>query len=225
MTIDQNSFFKRFFIFPALLGFSLLLCSLALATASEQKENDEGRWVSINGEGVIDAPLFVVMDHFKDVQKTDSIIPGMIAKRILKQISETERIDYDHYKVPWPFADRYTIYRAKTKNIAGREIFITMKSLDNYPFEENDKVLARVKKSSFLLQSLPENESKTKVTIKLMIDPGGYLPLWLIKLVAGSWSEDFFRNLRENIRREFEGKKSSETIWTNRKKTLPSASF
>lgn len=202
MAIDQNSFFKRCFIFPALLGFSLLLCSLALATASEQIDNDEGRWVSINDEGVIDAPLWIVMDHFKDVKKADAMIPGLIVKRILKQISETERIDYDHYKVPWPFADRYTIYHARTKNIAGREIFITMKSLDNYSFEENDKVLARVKKSSFLLQSLPEDESKTKVTIKLMIDPGGYLPIWLINLVAGSWSEDFFRNLRKHIRNE-----------------------
>jgi hypothetical protein len=202
MAIDQNSFIKRFFIFPALLGFSLLLCSLALATSSDQINNDEGRWVSINDEGVIDAPIWAVMDHLKDVNKADSVIPGLLAKKILKQISETERIDYDHYEVPWPFSDRYTIYRARTKNTAGREIFITMKSLDNYPFEDNDKVLARVKKSSFLLQSLPENESKTKVRINLMIDPGGYLPNWLVEFVAGSWAEDFFGNLRRHIKKE-----------------------
>ncbi len=202
MTIEQNRILKKIFVFPALFGFFLLLCPLALATSIEPTEVNEDRWVFINGEGIIDAPLSIVMNHFKDVQKADSMIPGLKTKKILKQISDSERIDYDHFDVPWPFKDRYAIYRAEAQNIAGREILITLNPLDNYPFEENDKVSARIKNSSFFLQSLPEDNSKTRVTIKLAVDPGGYLPVWLINLVAGSWSKDLFNNLRKNIKKE-----------------------
>jgi hypothetical protein len=225
MPSGLNRFLKTRFLLPALLGFSLLLCPLAFATSAEQMQIDEGRWVSINGQAIIDAPLAIVMDHFKDVQKADSMIPGLKTKKILQQISASERIDYDHFNVPWPFSDRYMIYRATAKNTAGQKILISMNSLENYPFEENDKVPARIKKSSFLLQSLPGDDSKTRVTIKLAVDPGGYLPIWLIDLASGSWSNDFFRNLRENIRKEFVGQNISKANWADRENALPSPQF
>jgi hypothetical protein len=224
MTGDQNRFLQTLCLLPVLLGLTLLLCSLAFATSAQQTENDGGRWVFINGQDIIDAPLAIVMNHFRDVQKSDSMIPGLEIKKILKQISESERIDYDHFNVPWPFSDRYMIYHATAKNTAGRGILITMNSLENYPFEENDKVPARIKKSSFLLQSLPDNDSKTRVTIQLAVDPGGYLPIWLIDLASGSWSEDFFRNLRKNIRKELAGQNISKTNWTGRENAHPSTS-
>ena len=200
LTIHRYGIFLVVSLFTAFSGFSSLPGSLALAT--EQMESAEGRWVSINGQGVIDAPLSTVIDHFKDVNKADSMVPGLKTKKILTQVSDSERIDFDHFEVPWPFADRYTIYRARAKNIAGREILITLDSLENYPFEDNGKVPARIKESSFLLQSLPEDDSKTRVTIKLTVDPGGHLPVWLINLVSGSWSKKFFKNLRKNIKKE-----------------------
>ena len=179
----------------------------------------------LNDEGIIDAPLSIVVDHFKDVKKADTMIPGLKIKRILEHISNGERIDYDHFEMPWPFKDRYTIYRSREKIVTGREILLTMNPLDNLPFEENDKVAVRIKKSSFLLKSLPEDESKTRVTIKLTVDPGGYLPVWFINLNTKSWSKDLLSNLRKNIRREITRQKISPTNLTKNADTGPSSSF
>jgi hypothetical protein len=226
LTIHRYGIFLVVSLLTAFPGFSLLPGSLALATSSEQMEStDEGRWVFINGEGVIDAPLSIVEEHFRDVQKSDSMIPGLKIKKILKQVSASERIDYDHYGLPWPFKDRYTIYRARAKNVAEREILITLNSIDNYPFADNDKVPALIKESSFLLLSLPEDESKTRVTIKLKLNPGGYLPIWLINLNANNWAKKFFKNLRKNIKKEMIPQKISETNWTRSVATNPSPSF
>jgi len=226
LTIHRYGIFLVVSILTIFPGFSLLTGSLALATHSEEMESaDEGRWVFINGEGVIDAPLSIVEEHFRDVQKSDSMIPGLKIKKILKQISDSERIDYDHYGLPWPFKDRYTIYRARAKYVTEREILITLNSIDNYPFEDNKKVSARIKESSFLLKSLPEDETKTRVTIKLKLNPGGFLPIWLINLNANNWSKKIFNNLRKNIRKEMTPQKISETNWTRSLNTSPSSSF
>jgi hypothetical protein len=207
-------------------GFSVPSGSWALANSKNQMESsDGGGWVFITDEGVIDAPLSLVMDHFKDVNKADSMIPGLKTKKILKQVSDDERIDYDHFDVPWPFQDRYMVYRARAENIAGREILITLDPLDTIPVEENDKVHSRIKKSSFLLQSLPEDESKTRVTIKLTVDPGGYLPAWLINFVAESWSKELFSNLRKNIQREVVRQNTSLTTLIKKANPGPSSSF
>jgi len=200
MLFDRNSLFIKFHILTALLVFSFLLCSWATATPTEQMASDD--WVFIVDEGIIDAPLSIVEQHFKDVQKADAMVPGLQTKKILQQISNIERIDYDHYKLPWPFKDRYTIYRAKEENISRGEILFSLNSLENYPFEDKDKVAIRIRESSFLLKSLPEDETKTRVTIKLTLDPGGFLPTWLINLNSKTWSKDLFKNLQKNIRKE-----------------------
>ena len=225
MTIEGNSFFKKISLFIAVLGFSFLHGTLALATPEEPLENDDGNWVFINAEGIIDAPLSIVADHFKDVKKADSMIPGLKIKRIVEQISDGERIDYDHFEMPWPFKDRYTIYRAREKIVNGQEILLTMNPLDNLPFEQNDKVAVRIKESSFLLKSLSEDESKTRVTIKLTVDPGGYLPVWFVNLNAKSWSKDLFKNLRKNIRKENARQNISRTNLTGNASTGASSRF
>jgi len=225
VTIHRYGIFLIVSILTAFPCFSPLPGSLAQATPSEQLKSAKGRWVFIGGEGIIDAPLAIVMNHFKDVKKADSMIPGLKTKKILQQVSDSERIDYDHFEVPWPFSDRYTIYRARAKNVAGREILITMDSLENYPFEDKEKVPARIKESSFLLQSLPEDKSKTRVTIKLTVDPGGHLPVWLINLVSGSWSNKFFKNLQKNIIKEKARQKISATSWSGSLNTNPSSGF
>ncbi len=225
MIFDRNRLSIKLSILTTLLGFSFLLCSLALATPADQLESDEGNWVYINDESVIDAPLSIVVDHFKDVKKVNSMIPGLKIKKILKQISDSERIDYDHYELPWPFKDRYMIYRAREKNIAGRKILLTMNPLGNHPFEDKSKVAIRIKESSFLLQSLPEDETKTRVIVKLTLDPGGFLPVWLINLNAKNWSKDLFQNLRKNIRREIAKQKISRINIARNANTGPSSTF
>lgn len=209
MTYLRKRFSLKFSIVLAVLGFSFLLCSWALATPVQHLEDDPGGWVFIKDEALIDAPISIVEQHFKDVQKADAMVPGLKTKKILEQLSDSERIDYDHYKLPWPFKDRYTVYRAREEYHSGQEILITLQSIDNYPFEDHGKVAVKIKESSFLLRSLPEDATKTRVRINLTVNPGGFLPVWLINLNSKAMSKDLFKNLRKNIRKEKSRQKNS----------------
>ncbi len=225
MMMDRNHLFLKVSLLTVLLGFSFLHGSWALATSEEQQERDKGDWVFINGEGVIDAPLLIVLEHLKDVQKSEPTIPGLKFKKVLEQISDSERIDYDHYELPWPFKDRYTIYRAMEKNIAGGETLITIHPLDSYPFKDEDKVAMKIKKSSFLLKSLSEDKTKTRVTVELTVDPGGFLPVWLLNFKSKSWPKELFVNLHKNIKRELARQNISEASLTTKTNTRSASDF
>ncbi len=163
------------------------------------KPENRGDWVRINGEGVIDAPIHIVVLFFKDVKKTIRMTPGLHDKIILQKISETNRVDYDHFKLLWPFKDRYLIYHAKQEYDTGQEILLTLNSIENYPYEDKNKILGIIRESSFLLQSLDGSHSRTKVTVSIRVDPMGWLPVWLLNFHTQNWSSELFKNLREDI--------------------------
>lgn len=170
------------------------------STAFGQPEN-QGNWVRIDGEDIIDAPIHIVALFFKDVKKSIRMTPGLRNKVVLKQISDTERIDYDHFKLPWPFKDRYLIYHAKQEYDSGQEILFILNSITNYPYEDKDKILGIVHASSFRLRSLGENPARTRITVSMRINPNGWLPVWLLNLHTQKWADELFRNLQEDIQK------------------------
>ena len=90
------------------------------------------------------------------------------------------------------------------------EILIKLDSVENYPYEEKDKVRGFIDNSSILLKSSKKDEFKTTVTIKMNISPGGWLPLWLLKLHTDSWTKELFKNLREDIQGYLKEKEKSK---------------
>ncbi|MDA1110806.1 MAG: hypothetical protein O3A78_13500 [Nitrospinae bacterium] len=143
-----------------------------------------------------------------------AIVPGLKKKTILKQISETVRIDYDHFKLPKPFKDRVVVYQAKQEYDTGHEVLFTLNSMKNYPLEDEDKVRGVVKEGSLLLQSFEKDPTKTHLTVTMRVDPGGFIPVWLINFQLDNLTKDLFIRLKENIQKEISRKNLTQTYWT-----------
>ncbi|GJL77801.1 MAG: hypothetical protein NPINA01_07900 [Nitrospinaceae bacterium] len=162
----------------------------------------DGNWIILKKKAVVDAPMDTLAHFLKNVPTTIAIVPALKQKTILKQFSETERIDYDHFEMPRPFKDRYVIYQAKQETHTGREILFTLNSPENYPFEDKDKVLGVVKESSLLLQPHNKDKSKTHLTVIMQVDPGGLIPVWLINFHIDKLWERLFHRFQKNIQKE-----------------------
>ena len=186
--------------------------------ASDENLED---WVTMEDKTVIDAPIGLVSLFFTDIKKTITMTPGLKDKKVLESFTENNRIDYDHFKLFWPFQDRFMIYRAIKKYNNGDEILIKMDSVENYPYEEEDKVRASLGKSFILLKSSAKNEFKTTVTIKMQINPGGWLPNWLVKFHTDSWTQELFKNLREDIQGYLNQEKKSKGTLPQQAETAP----
>jgi carbon monoxide dehydrogenase subunit G len=185
----------------AVLGLIFFFPAQALASDS-QNSRVEGSWIVLKEKVTIDAPIDTLSHFLKDVSTSVAIVPGLNKKTILKQISETERIDYDHFKLPKPFKDRYVIYHAKEEYNTGYETLFTLSSLENYPFEDEGKVPGIVKDGSLLLQSHENDTTKTNLTVTMQVDPGGFIPVWLINLKLKTLLKKVFKNFQKNIRKE-----------------------
>ena len=176
-------------------------------TSDENLGDSQEDWVTMEDKAVINAPIGLVALFFTDVKKTITMTPGLKRKRILRKVSDSNRIDYDHYKLIWPFDDRFMSYRARKEIHRKDEILITMNSVENFPYEERGKVRGFIDNSSILLKTSPQDEFKTTVTIKMNIDPGGWLPKWLVKFHTDSWTKELFKNLQEDIQGYLKKKK------------------
>ena len=185
---------------------------MTFSTSVDDLEDDEENWVTMEDKTVIDAPIELVSLFFTDVQKTITMTPGLKNKRILESISDNNRIDYDHYKLMWPFQDRFMIYRARKEFYKKDQILIKINSVENYPYQERDKVRGYINNSSVLLKTTKKNPFKTSVKIKMNVNPGGWLPKWLVKFHTGSWAKELLKNLREDVKAYLEEQKYPKTL-------------
>ena len=185
---------------------------MIFSTSGENLDEDQGDWVTMEDKAVINAPIHLVSLFFTDVKKTITMTPGLKNKKILEIISKNNRIDYDHYELMWPFQDRFMIYRARKEFNEKGHILIKINSVENYPYQENDKVRGYIDNSSVLLKVNRKNPFKTVVKIKMNISPGGWLPRWLVKFHTDSWSKELLKNLREDVKAYLEEQKNSDAL-------------
>jgi hypothetical protein len=215
-----------FLIFIFLLNISIFAHAVDNATANSQQTSDEMTfstsaddqdfdqedWVTMEDKTVIDAPIELVSLFFTDIKKIITMTPGLKNKKTLESVNDNNRIDYDHYELMWPFQDRFMIYRAiKEFNDKG-QILIKINSVENYPYQENDKVRGYIDNSLVFLKTTKNNPFKTFVKIKMNISPGGWLPKWLVKFHTDSWTKELLKNLREDVKAYLDEQKNLKTL-------------
>lgn len=164
-------------------------------------EDPTGDWILLEGEIVVDAPIELVSWLFKDTRSSVKMTPGLKEKRILETLNETERIDYDHFKLIWPFKDRYMIYQAREEFNHENEVLFKLDSIEDYPYQDENMVQGFIKDSVIRFKTSETNEFQTHVSLKMKINPGGFLPRWFIRMYTDSWTEELFKNLQRDIRR------------------------
>lgn len=164
-------------------------------------EDPAGDWILLEDEIVVDAPIELVSWLFMDTRSSVKMTPGLKEKRILETINETERIDYDHFKLIWPFKDRYMIYQAREEFNRENEILFKLDSIEDYPYKDENKVQGFINNSFIRFKASGTNQHQTHVSLRMNINPGGFLPRWFLRMYTESWTEELFKNLQRDIRR------------------------
>lgn len=161
--------------------------------------------VSIDNNGVnykytmnINAPLHILSEFIKDENKVIKISPSLKNKRILKKNSSRERIDLDHIEMIWPLKDRYLIYLAREEYSNDTRALFTMNSI-NYFYEDASKVLGTMKNGRIYFVAIGSKKNITRATVEITLDPGGWIPNWIMKRYSGNWAYLFLRNLSNEV--------------------------
>ena len=122
-----------------------------------------------------------------------------INPHLLQKISDHEIMYYVEIGAPWPVSNRDMVNHLKiTQDRQSKVVTITANSIPELiPHKAN---LVRVPSSASTWTLVPLTSSRISVSYSIQIDPGGYVPAWMVNLVSAQAPYESFKNIREKIR-------------------------
>jgi len=197
------------------IGWGVLLVMISLPAFGAGWEvilNDDGIRVStreiegqalpaFKGTGMVHAPMVDVLAVLTDTPRRVEWVHKCSDSRLLKQVTEKNRVIYSRTKAPWPVSDRDVVVRTRSSvDWEKKEIMIRFKGERSFPFPELEGVvrIPRIK-GFYRLQAV--GEEKTRVTYQIDASPGGSLPDWLAELTSQKIPYETIMGLRGQVKK------------------------
>ncbi|MEO6315583.1 MAG: START domain-containing protein [Chitinophagaceae bacterium] len=137
------------------------------------------------------AVLLDAKNHYRWVYKT-------IKSSLLTSADTADIFFYNEIESPWPLTNRdIVVHMSVLQNAKTKVMTVEGKNDDNI-LPGNSKMV-RVKYSSVLWTVTPLNDHQFKVDYRLLIDPGGSVPAWLVNMSISKGPFESFMKLKEEI--------------------------
>ena len=140
-----------------------------------------------------------------DADNFYKVVPTSKSSKLLKIVSDSERIYYVSSDAPWPVSDRDGIYSMKfSQDPNTKAVTIEVGCLPDY-IAKNDGYV-RVPASEGLWRFTPFSDGKVEVYYQNVSDPGGSIPTWLANSSVINIPFETIKNLEERVAmKEYDG--------------------
>lgn len=154
--------------------------------------------VAFRGIGIIDASMAKVLTVINDQKRIKEWMSDLKETRIVKQISETHRIEYNLTSTPWPLKNRDFVYYVKWWVSADKKTFKIKMGPATDPSAPVTKGVVRgdLKESEYILKSI-ENGTKTEIMVEINADPKGAVPKWIVNIFQSIWPSNTIAGIRD----------------------------
>ncbi|MFA0381011.1 START domain-containing protein [Vibrio sp. 10N.222.54.A3] len=150
-------------------------------------------------EGDINASLTSIIALFIDTSVGTQWVENIDDMEEIEHFSAAHTITKTYTKAPWPVADREAI----VENVITQDPETMVVTIDQHGrpdyLPNNNKKIVRVAEleASWLLTPIDENT--THISYRVLSDPGGDIPYWLINMVAVSQPYNTLRGLSKML--------------------------
>lgn len=163
--------------------------------------------VALRGEGFIEAPIERVASVLVDRKRSPEWIDRLVKTKVLRQLSDTESINWNHIKTPTPLKDRDFVFKSVlTTDPARKKVLFSYYSVkDSLAPETDDYVRGTFQSGKFELTMATRTNkdgSKTRGTIvvaEVVVDPAGSVPTFIVNMVQKSWPYKTLSSLRRQV--------------------------
>lgn len=163
--------------------------------------------VALRGEGFVAAPISRVTSVLIDRKRATEWIDRLVKTKMLREISETESINWNHIKTPTPLKDRDFVFKTvlSTDPTKKKVLFSYHSVSDPAAPETDDYVRGQFQEGKFeLTMATRKNKdgSLTRGTIvvaEVVVDPRGSVPTFLVNMVQKSWPYKTLTALRAQV--------------------------
>ena len=163
----------------------------------ERRDRPESPMPVFRGTGYVDVAWHEVLAFLNDVESNDQWMYGCTDSRILERGEIGEFILYHRTGAPWPLWDRDVVIRTKLLRHEGGDFEVQLQSIEDKRMPEIDGIVRMPR----LVGSyrLSPGDQRTRIAFEIDVEPGGSVPIWLVKMVSLNLPLQTLRNLRERV--------------------------
>jgi hypothetical protein len=163
--------------------------------------------VALRGDGFVAAPITRVASVFLDRKRSTEWIDRLAKAKVIRRISDTEQVEWDHIKTPTPLKDRDFVVKTRiTTDPAKKQVIFTYQSVtDPLAPETSDYVRGTFHNGKFeLTMGTRKNADGTVtkgtiVSAEVEVDPRGSVPKFIVNMVQKSWPYQTLTSLRKQV--------------------------
>jgi hypothetical protein len=119
----------------------------------------------------------------------------------LKKISDTELIHYQTVVAPWPVDSRDFVVNVKTVQDEKTKI-VTIKSTCKPTYIPKMPGFVRITEFNASWTLIPMKDGTVEIIYQLLVNPGGYVPAWIVNLAVIDGPFTTAVNLRDRVLKE-----------------------
>lgn len=169
---------------------------------SYEKKLDGSPLLSFKAEGVIDAPIDLVLSVLLDADRSSEWISHLSESAILRWIEEPrEYVQLSRFDVPWPVSDRMFVSRVALDIDPATYTAVIVYLPADDQVDPRDAVLGSATGSRFVLRPI-DGGARTDFVGIGVADPKGAIPAWIVNWVGGSWPHQTIEALRRQVRKD-----------------------
>ncbi len=156
---------------------------------------------AFKGEITIDASVARVASVLADTPRRGEWVPHLIEGKVVRTISDQERIEYTSLETP-PFTkNRDFVLHAKAEfRPATNELFFHFSSVEDDRAPKTDMIRGQVINSHYRMR--PDGENKTFVEYLVHVDPKGGIPRWLVNMVQKNIPRNTLDAIRAQVKKK-----------------------
>ncbi|MBI9087347.1 MAG: hypothetical protein JEZ11_27385 [Desulfobacterales bacterium] len=147
--------------------------------------------------GVLRAGIDQVIEVLRKVEISREWMPDVAERYTLEDFSDLDAITYSLNPLPWPFANREMILRNSLRLDRKNKVL----AVDTYSVDPDGvprkKGAVRAHLHCGLTRVRPAGPGRTQIEMNVFVDPGGYIPAWLVNLTQRTMPYDFLRALEK----------------------------
>jgi hypothetical protein len=155
--------------------------------------------IAFKGEGYINASIIRVASVLVDSNRATEWIDSLTESKIIRWISETETVHYDHIGTPFVLKDRDFVSNCKLEFDAPKKnITLKIHAVTDPLAPATSYVRGELIHSSFALTST-DHGKRTFVVAEIHADPKGSVAHWMVNLFQKKWPHNTITRLRAQV--------------------------
>ena len=163
------------------------------------KEEPHRTLPTFRGIGLVDGGLLEVLAVFEDGSRHTQWVHACKESWVIKRISENEAYWYSLTDAPWPVSDRDSVVHSKLSlDPRRRIIWNRFRQVDEDLVPQRQGVIRTPDMEGYFKLEYV-TPKKTRVVYQVSVDPGGWLPTWLVRMATKDLPIKTIRNLRAQL--------------------------